>query len=373
MNTYRVVGLMSGSSLDGLDIACCEFSEENNQWAYKIIATDVVPFTADWIEKLKALPTASGVMLWEAHAQLGTYFGKQVKAFIEKNALTGKVDLVASHGHTIFHFPVKQFTTQIGDGAAIAAQSHLPVACDFRTADIAQGGQGTPIVPIGDNLMFTDYRFCLNVGGIANISCKTTSPNLSEGEERKNIVAFDICAANQVLNYLAGTLGKEYDAGGEIAAKGNISGELLQKLNALAYFGANYPKSLDNSFSRDVVLPVIEAAQISVEDKLRTFTEHIAGQIAKHIEMIAHKEKLTFTAKEKMLVTGGGAFNTFLIKRIKAQAKIDVVVPDENLVKFKEAIVIALMGALRLRNQVNVLKTVTGAAKDTVGGAIYTV
>lgn len=363
MSTYRVVGLMSGSSLDGLDIAFCEFSEENNQWTYKIIATDVVPFTADWIEKLKTLPTASGVMLWEAHAQLGAYFGKQVKAFIEKNALTGKVDLVASHGHTIFHFPGKQFTTQIGDGAAIAAQCHLPVACDFRTADIAQGGQGTPIVPIGDNLLFTDYRFCLNIGGIANISCKT--------DEANKIVAFDICTANQVLNCLAGTLGKEYDAGGEIAAKGNISGELLQKLNALAYFGADYPKSLDNSFSRDVVLPVIEAAQISVEDKLRTFTEHIAGQIAKHIEMIAHREKLTFTAKEKMLVTGGGAFNTFLIKRIKAQAKIDVAVPDENLVKFKEALVIALMGALRLRNQVNVLKSVTGAAKDTVGGALY--
>ncbi len=371
MDTYRVIGLMSGSSLDGLDIALCEFSIEHNRWAYKIIATEVFHYPATWMQRLKDLPTASGLSLWQTHANLGAYFGERVNAFIKKNALAGKVDLVASHGHTVFHFPDRQFTTQIADGAAIAAGCSLPVACDFRTADIANGGQGTPIVPIGDNLLFADYRFCLNIGGIANISCKTTSPNLSEGEGQKNIVAFDICAANQVLNHLAGNLGKEYDAGGDIAAKGNINGELLQKLNALVYFSSDYPKSLDNSFSRDVVLPVIDASQISAEDKLRTFTEHIAGQIAKHIEMIAQKEKLTFTATEKMLVTGGGAFNSFLIKRIKAQAKIDVVVPNESLVKFKEALVIALMGVLRLRNQPNVLNSVTGAAKNTIGGAVY--
>lgn len=363
MHTYRVIGLMSGSSLDGLDIAYCELTTNNNQWTYQITATDVVPFTADWIEKLKALPTASGVMLWETHARLGAYFGKQVKAFIEKNALTGKVDLVASHGHTIFHFPGKQFTTQIGDGAAIAAQCHLPVACDFRTADIAHGGQGTPIVPIGDSLLFATYRFCLNIGGIANISCKLNTPN--------NIVAFDICAANQVLNYYAGTLGKEYDAGGEIAAKGHVNEPLLHKLNALQYFGLDYPKSLDNSFSREVILPVVEMAPLSTEDKLCTFTEHIAVQVASHIEKIVQKEKLAFSATEKMLVTGGGAFNTFLIERIKAQTKIEVTVPDESLVKFKEALVIALMGALRLRGEINVLKSVTGAARNTKGGALY--
>lgn len=361
MNTYRVIGLMSGSSLDGLDVALCEFTLTNKQWQFKIRKAEVVEYTTEWIDKLKTLPTANAITIWETHTQLGAYFGSQVNAFINRNLLQGKVDLVASHGHTIFHFPQKRFTTQIADGAAIAAQCRLPVACDFRTADIANGGQGTPIVPIGDNLLFSDYRFCLNIGGIANISCKTD----------KNIIAFDICAANQVLNHLANQLGKEYDAGGEIAARGQLNSELLENLNALAYFDSAYPKSLDNSFSREVVLPVIEATQISAEDKLHTFTEHIATQVASHIEMIAQKENLKFGANEKMLVTGGGAFNNFLVNRIKTLTNFDIVVPDEELVKNKEALVIALMGVLRLRGEINVLSSVTGATKNTAGGAIY--
>lgn len=361
MNTYRVIGLMSGSSLDGLDIAYCEFVNDNGKWNFKILKADVVKYPNTWIQEIKKLPALSAKMLWEIHAALGNYFGERVNEFIQQNSLQNKVDLVASHGHTIFHFPEKRFTTQIGDGAAIAARTNLPVACDFRTADIAYGGQGTPIVPIGDKFLFTDYRFCLNIGGIANISCKTDN----------SIVAFDICAANQVLNFLANNLNQEYDDEGKIAALGNTNEELLRQLNGLEYCSLPYPKSLDNSFSREAILPLLEEFAISTEDKMRTFVEHIAMQIGKHIRLISEKEKIKFSTEDKMLMTGGGAFNKFLINRIKAQAVISVEVPDDELVKFKEAIVIAFMGVLRMRNETNVLRSVTGAAKDSIGGAMY--
>ena len=354
---------MSGSSLDGLDIAYCEFKVDKGTWSFEILNTGVVAYPDEWVQEIKRLPVASAKTLWESHASLGHYFAEQVNAFIKAHELKGKVDLIGSHGHTIFHFPEKKMTTQIGDGAAIAAVTDLPVVCDFRSGDIADGGQGTPIVPIGDRLLFPDYRFCLNIGGIANVSCKTNDSG--------NIIAFDICAANQVLNSLANRLGKEYDAGGEMAAEGVLNTALLEKLNAMAFYEKAYPKSLDNGYSREIILPLIEEFDISIKDKLRTYNEHIACQLAAHIKLIAEKEKLTFSSYEKMLATGGGAFNHFLIEHIKALTGIDVVVPAEELVKFKEAIVIALMGVLRLRNEINVLKSVTGASKDSVGGAVY--
>ncbi|MES2622768.1 MAG: anhydro-N-acetylmuramic acid kinase [Bacteroidota bacterium] len=361
MESYRVIGLMSGSSLDGLDIAYCEFRTENNKWSFKILKTSVVEYPDEWMQEIKGLPVSNAKTLWETHAGLGSFFGQQVNEFIKKNSLKDKVDLVASHGHTIFHFPEKKFTTQIGDGAAISARTNLPVACDFRSADIADGGQGTPIVPIGDKLLFPHFRFCLNIGGIANISCKT----------EHSIVAFDICCANQILNMLANRTGKDYDAGGEIAASGSLNQELLEKLNALEYYKLSYPKSLDNSFSREMILPLLEELPISIEDKMRTYAEHIAFQVGNHVTMISKKEKIEFGAKEKILATGGGAFNKFLMERIHAQTKMNVEVPGDETVKFKEALVIAFMGVLRMRNEVNVLKSVTGASKDSIGGAVY--
>lgn len=363
MEKYKAIGLMSGSSLDGLDIAYCQFVIDNGQWSFKVLQTDVVPYPGEWVQEIKSLPVASGVKLWQSNTSLGHYFAEQVNAFIDKHHLKGKVDLVASHGHTIFHFPDKKMTAQIGDGSAIATITNLPVVCDFRSGDVADGGQGTPIVPIGDQLLFSDYRFCLNIGGIANISCKTENSN--------GIVAFDICATNQVLNSLANRLGSEYDNGGELAKQGKVHTPLLQRLDELAFYQLDYPKSLDNGFSREIILPLIEGFDISIHDKLRTYTEHIALQLAHHIKTIGTKEGLNFGPGEKMLATGGGALNTFLIERIKQLSEIDVVVPEEELVKFKEAIVIALMGVLRMRNEVNVLRSVTGAAKDSVGGAVY--
>ena len=361
MEKHNVIGLMSGSSLDGLDIAYCEFILDNGKWAFKILKTDVIVYPDDWIQEIMRLPVANAKTLWETHAGLGNYFGEQVNEFIKKYSLKDKVDLVSSHGHTIFHFPEKRFTTQIGDGAAIAARTNLPVICDFRSADIADGGQGTPIAPIGDMLLFADYRFCLNIGGIANISCKVDG----------SIVAFDICAANQIMNSLANRLGKEYDKDGEIAASGTVNEGLLEKLGAQEFFAHTYPKSLDNSFSREIILPLIEEFDISVEDKLCTYTEHVAIQVADHIAMVAKKERINFGPKDKMLTTGGGAFNKFLIERIRDRIKIEVELPADDIIKCKEALVIAFMAVLRMRHEVNVLKSVTGASKDSIAGAVY--
>lgn len=320
---------MSGSSLDGLDIAFCEFTFDSGLWSFRILTTDIIVYPDEWIQEIKRLPVSTAKTLWETHAGLGNYFGEQINTFIKKHNVEADVDLVASHGHTIFHFPEKRFTTQIGDGSAIAARTNLPVICDFRSADIADGGQGTPIVPIGDKLLFTDYRFCLNIGGIANVSCKT-SPVLSKNGKEVSIVAFDICAANLVMNSLANRLGKEFDDGGSLAAMGKVSRELLGKLNKLEFYQLDYPKSLDNSFSREVILPLLEEFDISVLDKLRTYNEHIAVQVANHVKVILKKEKLSLDPNEKMLVTGGGAFNGFLTGRIKELTKIEVVYPTTN-------------------------------------------
>lgn len=361
MNRYLAIGLMSGSSLDGLDIACCEFVLDNGLWSFSIQQTDVVAYPDEWMQEFKRLPIASARTLWETHTALGHFFGEQVNLFIEKHQLQGQVYCIGSHGHTIFHFPEKRFTTQIGDGAAIAAKTNLPVACDFRSADIADGGQGTPIVPIGDLMLFRDYRFCLNIGGIANISCKTDN----------SIIAFDICPANQILNMLSNRTGKEYDEGGTIAASGALNQELLNNLNALPYYTLPYPKSLDNSFSREVIIPVLEASGLSLEDKMRTYVEHIAVQTAQHKLAAVTRENIALHENDQLLITGGGAFNTFLIERIKENTHLKVHVPDERTVKFKEALVIAFMGVLRMRNEINVLRSVTGASKDSVGGAVY--
>ncbi len=265
---YRVIGLMSGSSLDGLDIAYVEFQEQSGKWTYNIIETACSPYSEEWIQKLSTAIDLSARDYQQLHADYGHYIGKAVNDFIEKQQLHYKVALIASHGHTTFHNPAGKMTGQIGDGAAIAAETKLPVVTDLRAMDVAFGGQGAPIVPIGEKLLLGDHQFFLNLGGIANIS-----------HNADPYIAFDICPANRVLNLLASEAGKEYDAGGELAASGNINDELLKKLNELDYYSLPFPKSLANDFGTDIVYPLIKRSGVSVTDALRTCTEHIAEQI----------------------------------------------------------------------------------------------
>lgn len=349
---YKVIGLMSGTSLDGVDIAFCKFVLKNKRWTYTIVEAETIPYTSAWKKALLNLERTDALTFQQLHIDYGFYLGKLVSEFIKKHHL--KADLVSSHGHTIFHQPQKKLTVQIGSGSAIAAACGLPVVCDFRSLDVALGGQGAPLVPIGDKLLFAEYDLCLNLGGFANISY----------QYKKERIAFDICPVNIVMNAICVTLGKEYDNKGELAKKGKINEALLNKLNQLAFYQlpANSPKSLGKEWVIKNIDPLIKKFNLSPSDVLRTFCEHIAIQIAKAIN-----DKKS----GKMIVTGGGTFNTFLMERIKKHSVHQIIVPAKKTIEFKEALIFAFLGVLRMRNEVNCLKSVTGAKHDNVGGSVY--
>ncbi len=356
---YRAIGVMSGSSLDGLDIVFTEFTETGGQWTYEIIASECIAYNDDWKKKLLTAVELSALDYQLLHTDYGHYIGHAINEFIASISLHHRVNLIASHGHTTFHLPGKKMTAQLGDGAAIAAVTKLPVVSDLRNLDVAFGGQGAPIVPIGEKLLLSDYPYLLNIGGIANISLNV----------KGNYKAFDICAANRILNMLVAQKGSQYDDGGKLASTGKVNVDLLKQLNELSYYTQPAPKSLSNDFGTRVVYPIIENSQLSVEDALRTYVEHIALQVK---AVIVNVEQVT--SGNKMLITGGGAFNTFLIERITNllnENGIGIVVPDEQLVQYKEALIMALMGVLRWREEANVLCSVTGASQNSIGGALW--
>jgi anhydro-N-acetylmuramic acid kinase len=352
---------MSGSSLDGLDVVFAEFHENAGKWSYEIPNAACYGYSEEWIKRLKQATSLNGLDYQLLHVEYGHYLGQQVNKFIEENELQYKIALIASHGHTSFHIPSKKMTAQLGDGAAIAAETRLPVVTDLRSLDVALGGQGAPIVPIGEKLLLGNYDYFLNLGGIANISVNTAQ-----------YTAFDICAANRVLNMLANEAGKEYDKDGEMASKGRVNKSLLEKLNQLDYYLQPYPKSLANDFGTDIVYPIIKNESTAINDGLRTYSEHIVIQTKNAITSL--KDRQPATGNRELLATGGGAFNTFLIEQLKDQLKdlnIDVIVPDKDLVNFKEALIMALIGVLRWREEYNVLSSVTGAERDSIGGSLW--
>ncbi len=371
---YRAIGLMSGSSLDGLDIAFVEFQEQGGKWIYEILQADCYPYTSDWVTKLQQAIHLSARDYQLLHAAYGHYTGQQINKFIDEHQLHYKVAVIASHGHTTFHIPDKKMTAQLGDGAAIAAETRLPVVTDLRALDVAFGGQGAPIVPIGEKMLLGDYDFFLNLGGIANISF--SPPHLIEDEGRGDeVIAYDICPANRVLNMLVNEAGKEYDEGGQIAASGMVNQALLDKLNALDYYQQTYPKSLANDFGTDIVYPIIKSAGIEIKDEVRTYVEHIVFQIKSAVADSQPDSYRVPTPHSRLLATGGGAFNTFLIERLHDNLKelqVEVIVPDKKLVNFKEALIMAFIGVLRWRQEYNVLSSVTGASRASIGGALWT-
>jgi anhydro-N-acetylmuramic acid kinase len=342
----HAIGIMSGTSLDGVDIVFCEF-EYDKKWSYKIIQGETVPYNEEWKKILGRIHKATAQEYAFRHVQYGHYLGELVNIFLSGDHMIP--DFIASHGHTVFHQPGRGFTSQLGDGAALAAVSGFPVICDFRSADVALGGQGAPLVPIGDELLFPEYTYCLNLGGIANIS-------FERDEER---VAFDLGPCNMVLNRLAAEKGKEYDEDGELAAKGKVNEELLQSLNAVPFYLQPYPKSLGREDVDRSVWPMVQKAELKTEDKLATFCEHIAEQVGRVGD------------SGSLLVTGGGAFNSYLVSRIRKRSGMKVTVPDADLVNYKEALIFAFLGMLRWNGEVNCLASVTGAMRDSCGGAIY--
>lgn len=361
MQTYRVIGLMSGTSLDGVDLAYCIFHRVNGEWQYEITCADCLPYPDTWKNRLYNLIQTDIETYLKTDAEYGQYIGQLINEFIHRNGLSGKVDVIASHGQTIIHRPHLGFTAQIGSGAAIAETTHLPVVCNLRANDVAAGGQGAPVVPLTDKHLFAPYLFCLNLGGIANISCK-----LNNG----GIVGYDICPNNLLLNYLAGKLGLPYDAGGQIAASGTVYLPLLEQLNQLPFYNLPFPKSLDADFVPQTVLPLLNRFTLPLPHLLCTCTEHIATQIARQVEQL-YQLPVNTGCGNTMLITGGGAFNSFLIQRIAALSNAQTLIPDELTVNYKEALAMAFMSVLRLREEPNCLASVTGARTNTVNGCIY--
>ena len=356
--TYRVIGLMSGTSLDGLDMAYCELTNREGQWQFAIPVAETRPYDEAWQHTLSHITEASGEDLMLADQRLGTWMGQAVSTFIDEHHLNPQ--LVAAHGHTVFHQPERGLTYQMGNGFALQAACQRPVVMNFRNYDVATGGQGAPLVPMGDRLLFGDYDACLNLGGIANVST----------ERHGQRVAYDIGVANMVSNYFVQKEGYAYDDNGQLAASGTVDQSLLSHFNQLDYYAMPFPKSLGYEWVRDHLIRPLEASSLPLPERLATVTHHATQQVARSLRQLMEDKKQT-TAR--VLVTGGGAFNGYFMRCLQDYSNqvIKYVIPDAQLVSFKEALVFALLGVLRIRGKVNCLSSVTGAAHDHSAGVVY--
>lgn len=350
-NSYNIIGVMSGTSLDGVDLTHVHFSIVENNWQFNILECETIPYQENWVDTLKIATGFSQEQLEKLNQDYTALLGNIIADFITRHKIEN-IDAVCSHGHTILHQPQNGFTLQIGNLPEIAAIINQKVVCDFRVQDVKLGGQGAPLVPIGDRILFSEYDYCLNLGGFSNVSF----------EENNTRIAFDISPVNTVLNFYANQLGFDYDDEGKISKSGNLHPELFNQLNALDFYQKSYPKSLGFEFVKEIIFPLIESFQISIEDKMCTFTEHIAYQIGMALH-IRHG---------KLLITGGGAYNKFLINRIQFHLpEMQIIIPESKILEFKEALIFALLGVLKLRGEVNVLSSVTGAERDHSSGVVY--
>ena len=358
------LGIMSGTSLDGLDLALCSFLEhpKGQGYLYNIRHTKTLAYSAEMKTMLREAYSDSSNVLLEKHQQYGHWLGQQIRIFLASNELD--CDYIASHGHTVFHRPELGYSFQLGAGQAIANETQIPVIADFRNTDIALGGQGAPLVPIGDALLFGPYKYCINIGGISNISVKLSKNK--EDNHDPHIIAYDIGVANMLLNDLAGKKGLEYDHNGAIAAKGKIDQSLYNQLNALEYYDAPFPKSLGVEWYEANMKPLLENNRDTVDDKIYKSVLHIAHQMFRSIAPSLEKG-------DEILLSGGGAFNQFLVhclsEKLQSLASIDI--GNKEIIAFKEALIFAFMGYLKVQAKVNCYKSVTGAAKDSSCGIIF--
>ncbi len=354
MSNYEIIGLMSGTSLDGLDIAHVKFDFSNNSNDnFVLLASDTVPIPDDLLQKITEAPNYSVAQILMLDKEFGRFLAKSVSNFIQKNNIEkDNIHAVASHGQTILHQPANGFTLQIGCGSTLAYETGLNVINDFRTKDIVAGGQGAPLVPIGDFGLFSGLaEGFLNIGGFANVSFK----------KENEIVAYDICPGNLPLNKLAHAKNLEFDRNGELAKSGEINFFLLDLLNSLDYYHMEGPKSLGTEWLEEFYYPLLKFDK-EIENNLRTVVEHTAIQISN----VLNSAKLT-----TVLVTGGGAKNGFLIERIQHYFNGELVIPNKAIIDFKEAIVFAYLGALYLAKRPNALSSVTGASRNTIGGVYH--
>ena len=341
---YYVLGIMSGTSLDGLDLAYCYF-EYNKVWKFKIIKSTTIKYSNYWKNTLAKTHLKDNYEIKEIDKKFGIFIANEANKFIKKK----KINFISCHGHTIFHEPNKKINLQIGNGKTIAEITNKTVINDFRTLDISLNGEGAPLVPIGDLYLFKKYKYCVNLGGFANISIK----------QNNSIVAFDICPVNIILNHISNKLGKEYDKNGRIAKKGVLINKLFKDLNNIIFYKNKPPKSLSREWVEKEVLKLINN-KMKLNDVLHTLCEHIAFQIGNLLKC------------STTLITGGGVFNNYLIDRIKYHSTSKIIIPNNEIINSKEALIFGFLGVLKIRNEINCLKSVTGARKNSCGGIIHT-
>lgn len=354
MSSYSIIGLMSGTSLDGVDLVHTQLTRNNaGSWSFEILKANTFDFSETLLDQLHSLSSLPGSQLMQLDHDLGIFFAECIREFMTLHGISkDAIDAVASHGQTVFHQPGKGFTTQIGNPAVIAVQTGIPTIGDFRTKDVLYGGQGAPLVPIGDSYLFRgEADAFLNIGGFANISFM----------ENGIVKAFDICPGNLPLNQLARAKDMSYDKDGLLAGKGELNYFLLDLLNSLEFYAQKAPKSLGIEWLENHFYPLLKFDK-DIENNLATVVEHIAIQIAKTLED---------NNLESVMITGGGAKNPFLIERLKRYYKGNIVLPSTELIDFKEALIFALLGALHLEKEPNCLASVTGASKDVCGGVLH--
>ena len=343
---YHVIGIMSGTSLDGIDIVKCVFIKRN-RWEFHIEKAYTSKYNMIWKRKLKNLHLKNNSEIQKVNISYGELIAKEILNFIKKYKLY--VDIICSHGHTILHEPHKKITLQIGCGQTIARITKKKTITDFRSLDVQLGGQGAPLVPMGDLLLFKEYKYCVNLGGFANVSIKT----------KETIKAYDICPVNFILNFLSNKLGKDCDLNGYLAKAGKLNTDLLQKLNNIPFYKQPSPKSLSREWVEKNIFPLLKNT-IPLKDCLHTFCEHIGFQVGSKLK------------NKEALITGGGTFNDFLINKIRSHSKSKLIIPGNTIINFKEAVIFGLLGVLKLRSEINSLHIVTGASQDSSGGKIYT-
>lgn len=342
---------MSGTSLDGIDIVWIHFQQKGTLWDYVIKAAETIEYPPFWKDTLQNIASQTTDEVNLLNQMYTVFLNQTLKDFIDKHHCSS-LDFIASHGHTVWHQPERKFTLQIGNLPTIAKGIPCPVICDFRKADVHLGGQGAPLVPIGDHLLFSEYTYCLNLGGFSNISY----------QEKGIRKAFDICAVNTVLNWLSKPLGYDYDKDGIFSKKGLFREDLFDNLNTIAFYKQKPPKSLGIEWLTNEILPLLNQYDYSNEDKIRTYIYHITEQIKLALPEI----------KGKMLITGGGAHHPLILELLCEKLKnMEVVKPDDETVNFKEAIIFAFLGLLRLTKQNNVLASVTGDPFNHSSGTIY--
>ncbi|MBR9859747.1 anhydro-N-acetylmuramic acid kinase [bacterium] len=356
MTTYNIIGVMSGTSMDGLDIAHVSLTEqEPGKWDYKINKAVTIPYGDKWRLRLSKLRHQNSLIFYKTDRYYGQFIGENIRNFMEEHNL--EADLIASHGHTVFHQPENNLTVQVGDGNSIYAQTGVPTVTNFRALDVVRGGEGAPLVALADHYLFSEFDMCLNLGGFANISANISGVR----------IAYDISPCNIVLNRIAREFDQEYDEDGAIAERGQIDYDLLADLNDIPFYSQEPPKSLGREWISKNFWSFVRNSTASKEDRMKTLCDHIAQQIGDNVYDLASTEP----AGKRVFITGGGAFNKTLIEHLRSHTEAEIVIPEDDVVNYKEALSFALLGILRVKNEINILANATGASENSVSGALY--